>query len=127
MSIPISGRANKFRDFVKAAHEQGIYVILDIIAHHTGNVFTYAADRYPTRQDPTTGRWFNDSRWDGKPYPVIGFNDRAGQPTIPGDPPDPALLEAARPDGAIWPREFQDLRMFLRKGHIVNWVLLPGV
>src|SRR5262252_9333913 len=38
------GTRQEFRDFVRAAHEQGIYVILDIIAHHTGNVFTYAAD-----------------------------------------------------------------------------------
>jgi serine phosphatase RsbU (regulator of sigma subunit) len=37
----------EFRDFVQAAHEQGIYVILDIIAHHTGNVFTYDTDRHP--------------------------------------------------------------------------------
>jgi len=121
---PHFGTREEFRDFVKAAHEPGIYVLLDIIAHHTGNVFTYAADRYPT-QDPATGRWFNDPRWDGKPYAVQGFNDSEGQPTIPGDPPDPALLEASWPDGAIWPREFQDLRMFLRKGHIVNWDYYP--
>jgi glycosidase len=35
---PHFGTRNEFRDFVRAAHEQGIYVILDIIAHHTGNV-----------------------------------------------------------------------------------------
>ena len=40
---PHFGSRAEFRDFVQAAHEQGIYVILDIIAHHTGNVFTYDA------------------------------------------------------------------------------------
>src|SRR5262249_45921656 len=45
---PHFGTRAEFRDFVRAAHEQGIYVILDIIAHHTGNVFTYAANPYPT-------------------------------------------------------------------------------
>src|SRR6476660_9604062 len=79
---PHFGTREEFRDFVRAAHEQGIYVILDIIAHHTGNVFTYDADRYSTR-DPETGRTFNDARWDGTPYGVAGFNDRAGQPTLP--------------------------------------------
>src|SRR6185503_16177472 len=44
--------------FVQAAHAQGIYVILDIVAHHTGNVFTYAPDRYMTH-DAASGQWYN--------------------------------------------------------------------
>ena len=121
---PHFGHATEFRDFVQAAHEQGIYVILDIIAHHTGNVFTYDADRYPTH-DPASGQWYNDPRWDGKPYAVKGFNDRDGRPTLPFDMPDGAQLEAAWPDGAIWPREFQRPDLFLRKGHITNWDYYP--
>ena len=85
---PHFGTREEFRDFVQAAHEQGIYVILDIIAHHTGNVFTYDADRYPTH-DPASGQWYNDPRWDGNPYAVKGFNDRDGRPTLPFDSPDP--------------------------------------
>ena len=84
---PHFGTREEFRDFVQAAHEQGIYVILDIIAHHTGNVFTYDADRYTTH-DPASGQWYNDPRWDGKPYAVQGFNDRDGRPTLPFDVPD---------------------------------------
>ena len=121
---PHFGTRAEFRDFVQAAHEQGIYVILDIIAHHTGNVFTYDADRYPTH-DPASGQWYNDPRWDGKPYAVQGFNDRDGRPTLPFDSPDGARLEAAWPDGAIWPREFQRPDMFLHKGHITNWDYYP--
>jgi glycosidase len=117
---PHFGTRVEFREFVQAAHEQGIYVILDIIAHHTGNVFTYAPDRYAT-PDPATGKWYNDPRWDGRPYAVKGFNDRLGRPSLPFDPPDGNRLEAAWPDGAIWPREFQSPGMFLRKGHITNW------
>jgi glycosidase len=117
---PHFGTREDFRDFVDLAHEHGIYVILDIIAHHTGNVFNYAADRYPVR-DPNTGESYNDPRWDGNPYAVQGFNDRDGHPTIPGDARDSAPFETAWPDGAVWPREFQNLRMFLRKGHITNW------
>jgi glycosidase len=121
---PHFGTREEFRDFVKAAHEQGIYVILDIIAHHTGNVFTYNADRYTTH-DPGSGQWYNDPRWDGKPYAVQGFNHRDGRPTLPFDLPDPSRLEAAWPDGAIWPREFQRPHLFLRKGHITSWDYYP--
>jgi glycosidase len=121
---PHFGTREEFRDFVKAAHEQGIYVILDIIAHHTGNVFTYAADRYMTH-DPASGQWYEDPRWDGKPYAVQGFNDRDGRPTLPFDVPDGTRLEQAWPDGAIWPREFQRPNYFLRKGHITSWDYYP--
>jgi glycosidase len=121
---PHFGTREEFRDFVKAAHEQGIYVILDIIAHHTGNVLSYAADRYTTH-DPASGQWYNDPRWDGKPYAVQGFNDREGRPTLPFDTPDSARLETAWPDGAIWPREFQRPSLFLHKGHITSWDYYP--
>jgi glycosidase len=121
---PHFGTRAEFRDFIQAAHEQGIYVILDIVAHHTGNVFTYAADRYAT-QDPASGRWYNDPRWDGKPYAVQGFNDREGRPTLHFDMPDGVQLEAVWPDGAIWPREFQRASLFLRKGHITSWDYYP--
>src|SRR5262249_29872560 len=50
---PHFGTRAEFRELVAAAHEQGIYVILDIIAHHTGNVFAYAPNRYPTH-DPVS-------------------------------------------------------------------------
>src|SRR5262249_9126166 len=102
-TMPLSpgGASGPPRCLVQAAHQQGLYVILDIIAHPTGNVFTYAPDRYPT-SDPATGRVYNDPRWDDKPYPVQGLNDSAGRPTLPFESPEDARLEAAWPDGAIW-------------------------
>jgi glycosidase len=127
---PHFGTREEFRDFVRAAHALGIYVILDVIAHHAGNVFTYNADRYRT-SDPKTGNTFNDPRWDGRPYAVAGFNDRTGQPTLPFgvrermSAADVARLEAAWPDGAIWPREFQRGDLFLRRGKIDNWGYFP--
>lgn len=121
---PHFGTREEFRDFVQAAHEQGIYVILDIIAHHTGNVFTYAADRYTTH-DAASGQWYNDPRWDGRPYAVHGFNDRDGSPSLPFDKPDGKLLEASWPDGAVWPREFQRPDLYLCRGHITSWEYYP--
>jgi glycosidase len=126
---PHFGTREEFREFVRAAHAQGMYVILDIIAHHTGNVFAYNADRYPACD--ASGRHFNDPRWDGRSYGVTGFNDRSGQPTLPfginGQMSftDAARLEGSWPDGAIWPREFQRGDLFLRKGHITNWGHYP--
>jgi hypothetical protein len=121
---PHFGTREEFRAFVKAAHEQGIYVILDVVAHHTGNVFAYDPDRYATH-DPASGRWDNDARWDGKPYAVKGFNDRDGRPTLPFEPTEPGRMDAAWPDGAIWPREFQRPELYLGKGHITNWDYYP--
>jgi glycosidase len=121
---PHFGTRMEFRDFVQSAHEQGIYVILDIIAHHAGNVFSYAPDRYPT-QDPRTGQWYVDPRWDGKPYVVQGFNDREGRPSLPFDVSNGRQLDAAWPDGAVWPREFQRPGLFLHKGHIKCWDYYP--
>src|SRR5215469_12409293 len=121
---PHFGTRKDFRDFVQSAHEHGIYVIVDIVAHHTGNVFTYDPDRYVVH-DSNTGRTYFDPRWDGKPYAVRGFNDRHGQPIIGADPPNRVEFEALWPDGSVWPREFQNIGKFRRNGHITNWDYSP--
>jgi glycosidase len=102
---PRFGTADDLRELVKIAHHNGIYVILDIILNHSGNVFTYAGNSNPP--------------WTGQPYTVLGYNDAQGYPTIPFSRPDPDHL----PDhnGAIWPLELQEPHTFTRKGHIRNW------
>jgi len=121
---PHFGTREDLRDFVQSAHEHKIYVILDIVAHHAGNVFTYDPDRYLVH-DANTGRTYYDPRWDGKTYGVRGFNDRDGQPSIAADPANRDSFEASWPDGAVWPREFQHLAKFRRNGHITNWDYSP--
>jgi glycosidase len=37
---PLFGTCEEFRDFVVAAYDHGICESLDVVAHHTGNVFT---------------------------------------------------------------------------------------
>ena len=120
---PHFGTREDLRDLVDAAHQQGIYCILDIILNHAGNVFDYKDVRYQTRN--SKGEWVPDARWDGRPYEVEGFRDRDGRPTLPFDPPDAAALDAAWPDGAIWPRELQSPENFMRQGHITNWDNYP--
>jgi glycosidase len=126
---PHFGTREDFRDFVRAAHEQGMYVILDVIAHHTGNVFTYDVEGHAAREPSV--RYLNDPCWDARSYAAAGFNDHEGQPTLPFGTPgamsaeDAARLEASWPDGAIWPQEFQRGDLFLHKGRIINWGRYP--
>ena len=103
---PHFGTAADLQNLVETAHANGIYVILDIILNHTGNVFSYS------NGNPT---------WSGNLCPVQGFNDSAGNATLPFGPIDLLKFPSAFPDGAVWPKEFQDSSIFTRKGAIRNW------
>jgi glycosidase len=117
---PHFGSREDLREMVRTAHEHGIYVILDIILNHSGDVFSYSPDRYWT-QDTGSGQWYLDPRWDGNPYPVAGFHDPGGQPSLPFSRVDVQSLPQAWPNGAIWPAEFQEPAAYSAKGHITNW------
>jgi glycosidase len=112
---PHFGTREDLRDLVATAHDAGIRVILDIILNHSGNVFSYDPDRFPTDRPGVF-----DPRWDGRPYKVKGFNDRQGQPAL-AFAPLPVAAPDSPTDDAIWPREFQDPGSFTQRGHITNW------
>jgi glycosidase len=112
---PHFGCRQDLKNLVDTAHQHGIYVILDIILNHTGDMFSYDTDRYDTVDDK--GHHFIDSRWDSKPYKVKGFNDKAGSPAIPFV----SLPNGLTGDDAVWPTEFQDPLNFTQKGRINNW------
>ena len=117
---PHFGTRQDLVDLVRIAHEHSIYVILDIILNHTGNVFSYAPDRYWT-EDPASHIGYIDARWDSKPYLVAGFHDSSGHPSLPFSPVNLTKSPNAWPGGAIWPDDFQDPGTFTAKGHIRNW------
>jgi glycosidase len=119
---PKFGKRADLQHMVNTAHQHGIYVILDIILNHSGNVFSYdpIPDRYWTK-DEKTGNWYFDPRWDGGFYKVKGFNDQYGSPTIPFEQIDLSKDQQAWPDGAVWPAEFQEQGVFTLKGRIDNW------
>ena len=117
---PHFGSRADLRRMVRTAHRHGIYVILDIILNHSGDVFSYAPDRYWT-QDPASGQQYLDTRWDGNPYLVNGYRDATSGPSLPFAPVDLAQHPQAWPDGAIWPAEFQNPATFTRRGRITNW------
>lgn len=117
---PRYGSEAELVDFVKTAHQLGIYVVLDVVINHAANVFEYAPDRYSTRRpDGTT---FLEPRWDGKEYDVAGFYDakrRVVRGSLEPLPPDCSL------DDAVWPAELQRSGAFHRKGRISNWDYEP--
>lgn len=120
---PKFGTKQQLKDLVAAAHAQGILVILDIILNHTGNIFSYDSNRQPHYQDEN--KHF-DPRWDGGHYPVLGFNDKDGRPSIPftrAGVPSPGNFEDL--DGTVWPVEFQDPSYFTQKGRISNFDFDP--
>ena len=117
--MPQFGSRLDLNNLVRTAHRHGIYVILDIILNHSGNVFSYDPDRYWT-QDPG-GQWYLDPRWDGRLYPVAGYHDASGKPSLPLTAIDIASQPSAWPHGALWPAELQEPASFTRKGRIGNW------
>jgi glycosidase len=117
---PHFGTRLDLKNLVRTAHRHGVYVILDIILNHSGNVFSYDPDRYWT-QDPAGGQWYLDPRWDGRHYTVAGYHDLSGNPSLPFTPVDLASQTSAWPHGALWPAEMQAPETFTRKGRIYNW------
>ncbi|KAF2011186.1 glycoside hydrolase family 13 protein [Aaosphaeria arxii CBS 175.79] len=108
---PHFGTKDDLRELVTSAHDEGIYVILDIILNHSGDVFAYKG---------------GEKRWTGETYEVEGFRDALGKPTLPfkhmGQISTPA--DASR-DSAIWPAELQTPETFTCEGAISNWDYWP--
>jgi len=97
---PRFGTSQDLIDLVQTAHENGIYVILDIILNHSGDVFAYESGQ-PVYQN-------------GNNFPVKGFRDAAGNPTLPLT----TLPVGTFPDAGIWPSELQTSQTFTQKGKI---------
>jgi len=104
---PHFGTNEDLKKLVEKAHAEGIYVILDIILNHSGNVFSYKGN-------------ILGLKWNGSSYEVEGFNDALGHPSIPLQ-----TGSQANANDAIWPVEFRDPGSFTQKGEISNWDFFP--
>lgn len=99
---PRFGTADDLKELTREAHRRGMYVILDVVINHAGDVFGYAGEG--ERDHP-----YNEGgRYD------FGFwrkvrDGKLGR-LAPGEKPGP--------DDAVWPVELQDPDAFKRKGHI---------
>lgn len=107
---PHFGTREQLRDLVEAAHALDIRVILDVILNHSGDVFAYE---------------MGEPLWNGETFPVEGFKDAAGNPTLPFAPVNLGQRPDAFSDAAIWPLEFQTPETFTRKGRIRNFDYYP--
>ncbi len=88
---------------VDEAHARGLYVILDIVINHAGNVFVYETSHGEEDQ----------AEWSEEPYKIEWRG--------PNGAPDPHLMTLPAPeelplDAAVWPKEFQRNDWFRRQG-----------
>ena len=110
---PHFGTREELRDFVKAAHDAGIRVILDIIINHAGDVFAYQGNE----------RYFY---YEGFQWPVNGYRLSSGeQGSLPFSGPPASFEKGGWPDGSVWPEELQHPDTWTRKGEIRGWDTFP--
>ena len=97
---------NELRRLVSEAHARGIYVILDIVLNHAGDVFAYVledgseASSAPWRDGGYPVRWRGA---DGQPVPDWSDAPRGDDPRL-------------GPKAAVWPDELRFNAVFRRKG-----------
>ncbi len=102
---PRYGTQEELVALVAEAHQAGLYVLLDVILNHAGDVFGYVVG---------DDRW-----WDGTDREVAGWRDRDGGATLPF--PQPVDDRQA----AVWPRELQAEGVFTARGPIAHWDSYP--
>lgn len=98
---PRFGTREDLVELVKAAHEKGLRVIMDIIYNHTGDNWSYNPDG--NDQGVTYG--FNEKK------PLGSWRSGAGSPT--------QSIESLE-DG-VWPKDFQQPSYYTRMGPIHSW------
>lgn len=92
---PRFGTLEDLRALVSGAHQRGMYVILDIVLNHAGDVW-----QYPESQP------YYYYRGETFPFGIWHEEDQA-----PG----------FQHDDAVWPKEMQDPDAFKRRGEITDW------
>lgn len=110
---PHFGSREELKEFVKAAHELDIRVILDIIINHAGDVFAYEGNQ----------RYFYS---EGREWPVSGYRLSSGEAgSIPFNTAPACFENGAWPDGAVWPEELQSPDTWTCHGEIMQWDSFP--
>ncbi len=101
---------DELRSLVDAAHALGMYVILDIVLNHTGDVFGYLCDPGEVNCVDTQG-----AQADFRSNPrAIQWRDENGQ----ANPnwPDPAGIPKDAASTLVWPSELQKNDYYRRQG-----------
>jgi glycosidase len=101
---------NELRALVDAAHNLGLYIILDIVLNHTGDAFAYVCDSGESDCVNSQGSEA-DFRASAR---SIQWRDSQGAPRT--DWPDVANIAGPSPDALVWPAELQKNDWFRRQG-----------
>jgi glycosidase len=92
----------ELREVIEEAHARGIFVILDVVLNHAGDVFDYVLPN---------GSGSPEADWSWFPYGIrwrdADGRGRADWTLAPQDPP---------PDAAVWPSELRRNELFRRQG-----------
>ena len=116
---PHFGTNDDLKALTATAHSLGMYVVLDIILNHTADVFAYEGHEEPNQLPPPY------RAAPEPPYPVAGFRDASGKPTLPFGALGGGGDGEADTDAGVWPRELQDPGCFSRRGRIEDWESYP--
>jgi glycosidase len=95
----------EFRDLVDKAHKQGIYVILDIVLNHVGNLFNYNVTQ-------------DSAVWNDTGEYAINWKDQGG--TAQSQWNDISNIPGLTVNDGVWPKEFQKNDYFRRRGDFSN-------
>ena len=87
------------RDLVDAAHDRGMYVILDVIYNHSGNNWFYRDEETGEPKDSRGYRY-------APPRPVHGWRSATGA----------SISVPQAIDDGVWPEELQNLEWYTRAG-----------
>lgn len=104
---PRFGTRQDLRDLVDAAHERGMYVLLDIIYNHTGNNWFYQ-DENGQPIDTLSYRY-------SPAHPVAGWRSQTGD----------CIDKPQSIEDGVWPQEFQNWEWYTRAGKIEHWDAEP--
>ena len=91
----------EFRELIDEAHAEGMYVILDIVLNHAGDLFNYEGAQ-DTREYKPVGEY------------NIYWRNETGE--AQGDRMEIADVQNLTINEGIWPKEFQHNYFFRRKG-----------
>lgn len=92
----------ELRDLVDAAHQAGLYVIMDIVLNHAADVFAYASNLGGSDAP------YSDTRMN------VAWRDAIGAANAAYTAPN--LVPSAGTDALIWPVELQQNEYFRRQG-----------
>lgn len=101
---PRFGTRQDLRDLVDAAHDRGMYVILDVIYNHSGSNWFYRDEIDGSPRETMPYRFH-------PPYPIQGWRSAQGQ----------SIPTPVSADDGVFPKEFQNPDWYNRAGMITHW------